>query len=87
MLIKLIMINDQIELNFVSDGQFVLNERIMNEIELIELILDLNQVIRGLFRKYKFSRISSNTETLDTRMCISRSTLTPVLGASSFDVH
>ena len=40
MLIKLIMINDQIELNFVSDGQFELNERIMNEIELIELILD-----------------------------------------------
>ena len=39
---------------------------IMNEIEWFVLILDLNDLIQGLFRKYEFLRISSNTATLDT---------------------
>ena len=59
---------------------------IMNEIELIELVLGLNQVIQGLFRKYELSRISSNTVTLDTNVCISKSTLAFIINMIPFDV-
>ena len=55
----------------------------MNELEWFRL----TQVMQGLFRKYEITRISSNTETIDTRMCISRSTLTFVIVAIPFGVN
>ena len=60
---------------------------IMNVIKWFELVLGLNQVIQGLFCKYEFSYILSNTITFDTNACISTSTLTSVIGAIPFNVN
>ena len=58
----------------------------MNDIEWFEWVLGLNQVIQGLFHKYEFLRILSNTITLDTNVCISKSTLAFVINMIAFDM-
>ena len=72
----------------VSDqnGWIELNEVKLTEIKLVELILDSNKEERGLFRKYGFSHVLSNTVILDTITCISESTLTFMINLLSFDL-
>ena len=53
---------------------------------LIKLSLGSNKVEQELFRKYGLSRISSNTEILDTNACISKSTLIFIIDSSAFDL-
>ena len=59
----------------------------LDETKLTELNLSTNKMEQGLFRKYEFSHILSNTVTLDTIMCISRSTLTFIIDLSPFDLR
>ena len=59
----------------------------LNEINEVELILNSTKERQGLFRKYGFLRILLNTVTLDTNAWISKSTLTFVIGAISFDMN
>ena len=58
----------------------------LNETKLIKLSLDSSKEERRLFRKYRFSRILSNTVTLDTITCISKSTLTFIIDLIPFDL-
>ena len=54
----------------------------LNEINEVELILDSTKGKQGLLSKNGFSRILSNTVTLDTNMSVSMITLTFVIDVS-----
>ena len=58
MFIELMVVNDQIGLKIASIGWIELKGRVVSEIELIELNLDLDQRIWGLFCECEFPRIS-----------------------------
>ena len=59
----------------------------LNETSLIKLSLGSNKVEQGLFYKYEFPRVSSNTEILDIIACISKSTLTFIMDSIPIDLR
>ena len=58
----------------------------LHETSLIKLSLGSNKVEQGLFRKYEFPCISSNTKILDTIAFILKSTLTSIMDSIPIDL-